>query len=85
MEREGAKAGATCSLPFVNELLRAYGHSSPGINYIVSLTPPSSVMNLRAHVNAEFECARDPARRYTRESSAQLSIDMKIGILGGFY
>ncbi|EGI67146.1 hypothetical protein G5I_04302 [Acromyrmex echinatior] len=51
------ESAATCSLPFVNELLRAYGHSSPGINYIISLTPPSSVMNLRAHVNAEFECA----------------------------
>ncbi|KYM99744.1 hypothetical protein ALC62_09362 [Cyphomyrmex costatus] len=68
------ESAATCPLPFVNELLRAYGHSSPGINYIVSLTPPSSVMNLRAHVNAEFECARDPGRNYMRQSSMALPL-----------
>lgn len=75
------ESGATCLLPFVNELLRAYGHSSPGINYIVSLTPPSSVMNLRAHVNAEFGCVRDPGRRCTRELSAAFSTDIKIEII----
>jgi len=75
------ESGATCSLPFVNELLRAYGHSSPGINYIVSLTPPSSVMNLRAHVDAEFGCVLDPGRR-TREllSSLLISINQNIKI-----
>lgn len=60
MKRKGAKAEPRVLVAVVNELLRAYGYSSPGINYIVSLTLPSSVMNLRACAiqHAKLGCAR---------------------------